>query len=161
MPYQERTDEEGTTYTRAGGITIGWGGGPAHLGNKLLYGWYTAVDYVRTVVDQPGDLVTGAGGPAGPVRPGGHRGTMSPRWAASRPRGGTRPINMLDLAALIAVNLAVMNLLPIPPWTGDGSSSWCSTGALPCLFRGKDHPKYEGYVHMAGLALPAGPVPGW
>ena len=56
-------------------------------------------------------------------------------------------------AALIAVNLAVMNLLPLPALDGGRIFFLFLNGLLFGLFRRKIDPKYEGYVHMAGLAL--------
>jgi len=56
---------------------------------------------------------------------------------------------MWMFAALIAVNLSVMNLLPLPALDG---------GRLIFLLvemirRKPINPKYEGYVHFIGLAL--------
>ena len=60
----------------------------------------------------------GCGGPAGSVRPGGDREYHVSGGGTSRPQPLTRPAALLDLAALIAVNLAVMNLLPLPALDG-------------------------------------------
>ena len=60
--------------------------------------------------------------------------------------------NMAHFAALIAVNLAVMNLLPLPALDGGRIFFLLLNGVLYGLFRKKIPPKYEGYVHMAGMA---------
>ena len=59
--------------------------------------------------------------------------------------------SLLDLAALIAVNLAVMNLLPLPALDG-GPFFLLLNGARFALFRKRIPAKYEGYVHMVGMA---------
>ena len=56
-------------------------------------------------------------------------------------------------AALIAVNLAVMNLLPLPALDGGRIFFLFLNGLLFGLFRRKIDPKYEGYIHTAGLVL--------
>ena len=57
------------------------------------------------------------------------------------------------LAALIAVNLAVMNLLPLPALDG-GKIFFLLINALCMLvFRKKIPQKFENYVHIAGFVL--------
>ena len=46
-----------------------------------------------------------------------------------------------------------MNLLPLPALDGGRIFFLFLNGLLFGLFRRKIDPKYEGYVHMAGLAL--------
>ena len=62
-------------------------------------------------------------------------------------------INVVYLGALIAVNLAVMNLLPLPALDGGRVFFLVLNGVLYALFKKKIDPKYEGYVHMIGLFL--------
>ena len=151
MPLQARTDEEGkTTYLR--GISVGREIIPATLGSKLLYSWYNSLDFVRTVWISLGDLVSGVvglrdlSGPVGIVTTISQVGTQSETV-------GDAVYNILYLSALIAVNLAVMNLLPLPALDGGRIFFLFLNGLLFGLFRRKIDPKYEGYVHMAGLAL--------
>lgn len=150
MPLQERTDGEGeTTWLR--GLSIGRAVLPATLGNKLLFSWYGALDFVRLVWISLGDLISGAvglrdlSGPVGIVETMTEVGTQSGTAAAAAQ-------NLAYLAALIAVNLAVMNLLPLPALDGGRVFFLLLNGLLYLLFRRKIDPKYEGYVHMAGLA---------
>lgn len=150
MPIQERTDAEGeTTYLR--GLSIGREVLPATLGNKLLFSWYGALDFVRLVWLSLGELVSGAvglrdlSGPVGIVETMTEVGTQSGTAVAAAK-------NLAYLAALIAVNLAVMNLLPLPALDGGRVFFLLLNGLLYLLFRRRIDPKYEGYVHMAGLA---------
>ena len=61
--------------------------------------------------------------------------------------------NIAYLAAMIAVNLAVMNLLPLPALDG-GKIFFLLINALCMLvFRKKIPQKFENYVHIAGFVL--------
>ena len=61
--------------------------------------------------------------------------------------------SFFNLVAFISINLAVMNLLPLPALDG-GRIFFLLIGLIARLFRKKPIPyKYEGYVHLAGLAL--------
>ena len=57
------------------------------------------------------------------------------------------------LAAFIAVNLAVMNLLPIPALDGGRIVCMLLTVAAEKILRRRIDPKYEGYLHAAGMIL--------
>ena len=62
-------------------------------------------------------------------------------------------LNVVYFVAFIAVNLAVMNLLPIPALDG-GRIAFLLINGLFTLVTGKQvDPKYEGYVHTVGLLL--------
>ena len=61
--------------------------------------------------------------------------------------------NILYFGALIAVNLAVMNMLPIPAVDGGHVVTLLLTWALEKLLRRKIDPKYEGYIHYVGLLI--------
>ena len=153
LPYQERTDENGN-FTRLRGLSMGAVGVPADLPGKLACSWNTTLDMVRTVWISLGDLVTGAvglrdmSGPVGIVNMIGEVGSnpeISPTTEAA-------VRNIASLAALIAVNLAVMNLLPLPALDGGRVFFLVLNGLVYGLFRKKIDPRYEGYVHLAGLA---------
>ena len=62
-------------------------------------------------------------------------------------------LNMLNFGAMIAVNLAVMNLLPIPALDGGRVVGLLITTAVETVTGKKIDPKYEGYLHMAGMVL--------
>ena len=57
------------------------------------------------------------------------------------------------LAAFIAVNLAIMNMLPIPALDGGRVFLLIVTVIIEAITKKKLDPKYEGYVHAAGLIL--------
>ena len=61
--------------------------------------------------------------------------------------------NILLLAALIAVNLAIMNLLPIPALDGGRIFLLLVTCVIEAITKKKLDPKYEGYIHLAGMVL--------
>ena len=62
-------------------------------------------------------------------------------------------MNMLNFGALIAVNLAVMNLLPIPALDGGRVVCLLLTTVVEAITRKKLNPKYEAYLHGAGMIL--------
>jgi regulator of sigma E protease len=61
--------------------------------------------------------------------------------------------DILYLAAFIAINLAIMNMLPIPALDG-GRVFLLLVSTVICAVTGKKmNPKYEGYIHAAGMVL--------
>ncbi|MCI8437801.1 MAG: site-2 protease family protein [Lawsonibacter sp.] len=150
LPYQERVDENGN-YTRLRGLSMAVTADPTDFLGTLGYSWKTAVDFVRLGWISLGDLITGAvglrdmSGPVGIVNMMGEVGSQSPTLLDAA-------WNLGYLAALIAVNLAVMNLLPLPALDGGRVFFLALNGLIYGLFRRKIDAKYEGYVHLAGLA---------
>ena len=57
------------------------------------------------------------------------------------------------LTAFIAVNLAIMNLLPLPALDGGRIFLLLVTWLIESVTRKKLNPKYEGYIHAAGMVL--------
>ena len=62
-------------------------------------------------------------------------------------------MNMLNFGGFIAVNLAVMNLLPLPALDGGRAVCLILTSVVERILGRKLNPKYEGYLHGAGLVL--------
>lgn len=147
MPIQERTDEAGKT-TLLRGFYVGREIVPATVLTRIQYSWYTAINFVRTVWMSLTDLLAGVyglqdlSGPVGIVETMSQIGEQAESTKAAL-------FDLLYLAAFIAVNLAVMNLLPLPALDGGRIFFLLLNAVLPW----KIPAKYEGYVHMAGMAL--------
>ena len=62
-------------------------------------------------------------------------------------------LNLLYFGGFIAINLAVMNLLPIPALDGGRVVGLLLTAVLEGVTRKKVNPKVEGYIHGAGMLL--------
>ena len=62
-------------------------------------------------------------------------------------------LNMLYFGGFIAVNLAVMNLLPIPALDGGRCVGLLLTTVVETVTRKKLNPKIEGYIHAGGMIL--------
>lgn len=150
LPMQERTGEDGAI-TNYRGISVGMELLPPTIGNKLLYSWYGAVDFVRLVWMSLGDLISGAVGVKDLSGPVGIVDTMTQVGSQSASALDAAN-NLIYFAALIAVNLAVMNLLPLPALDGGRIFFLLLNNIVFLIFRKKIDPKYEGYVHFAGLA---------
>lgn len=61
--------------------------------------------------------------------------------------------NVFTLIAFVAVNLAVMNLLPIPALDGGRIFSTLLFALIAKLLRRKPDPRIESYIHAGGLVL--------
>jgi regulator of sigma E protease len=66
---------------------------------------------------------------------------------------GAAIMNLLYFGAFLGVNLAVMNLLPIPALDGGRVVALLLTTAIEAVTHKKLNPKYEGYIHGAGMIL--------
>jgi regulator of sigma E protease len=66
---------------------------------------------------------------------------------------GDAIITMIYFCGFLAVNLAVMNLLPIPALDGGRVVALLLTTAIQAITKKKIDPKYEGYIHAAGMIL--------
>ena len=124
----------------------------ATLGNKIENGWYTATGFVRIVRISLGDLISGDAGVSDLTGPVGIVDTIS-QVGNNAASTGMALYQILYFAALIAVNLAVMNLLPLPALDGGRIFFILFNGIAMLLIHRKIPAKYEGYVHLAGIAL--------
>ena len=141
--------EDGTTEIRYG---FSFGFREATWGMKLKQAWNTAINYVRSVRLSLGMLFSGKAGfndMAGPV---GIVQMMSETANASESTYEAL-MNLLSFGAYIAVNLAVMNLLPIPALDGGRVVGLLLTTAIEKVIGKKLNPKYEGYIHGIGMIL--------
>ena len=149
MERREYTDQNGKAYT---GYGLYFGAEEATLGRKLSYSWNNAMDFVRLVRLSLQMLVTGQAGVkdlSGPV------GIVSTMTQVGEQAATTRAAveNIAYLAALIAVNLAVMNLLPLPALDGGKIFFLVINAVIMQLFKKQIPAKYENYIHFAGLIL--------
>ena len=124
----------------------------ATLGTRLQYSWYNSVDFVRTVWFSLKMLATGGAGvsdlsgPVGIVSTINEVGTQSASIADAL-------ANIAYFGAMIAVNLAVMNLLPIPALDGGHIMFLIVSTVAEKVFRKKIPMKYEAAINMVFLAL--------
>ena len=120
--------------------------------NKLAYTWNRCIDDVRTVRLSLQMLLTGRAGIQDMTGPVGIVQTMSDVAGQSTNLPQTL-LTLLNFGAFIAINLAVMNLLPIPAVDGGRVFGLLITTVIEKITRKKVNPKYEGYIHAAGLIL--------
>ena len=148
IPYQEKDTEEG--HTRLRGIQLGAEVRTATPLVTVEMAVRQSLDYVRMVWYSLGDLIRGAvglrdlSGPIGIVSTIGQVGSQAETTAQAF-------TGIMTLVAFITINLAVMNLLPIPALDG-GRIFFLLVGAVVRLFTHKKlDPKYENAVNMAGF----------
>ncbi|MBE6950246.1 MAG: RIP metalloprotease RseP [Ruminococcaceae bacterium] len=144
------TNDDGSTYLHYG---FGFGRAvDASLGDRLGYVWNTTVDNIRMVRLSLQMIFTGRAGlqdMSGPV------GIVSQMSEIAEQSETTKLafLNLLSVCAFIAINLAVMNLLPIPALDGGRVVALLLTTAIERITHKKIDPKYEGYIHGAGMIL--------
>ena len=122
------------------------------LGSLLNHTWKTCLSVVQSVKLSLQMLLTGQAGlrdVAGPV------GIVDMMNDTAQKANSTQDaiLDLLYFGAFIAVNLAVMNLLPIPALDGGRAVALLLTVAVEKITRRKIDPKYEGYIHAAGMLL--------
>lgn len=149
MEKQEFQNEDGTVSRRYG---FSFSVTDATLLEKVKYTWASAMDTVRMVRLSLQMLFTGQAGVAdvsGPV------GIVS-QMAQVADQSGSRYyafLNLLYFGGFIAINLAVMNLLPIPALDGGRLMGVLLTTAIEAVTHKKLNPKIEGYIHGVGMIL--------
>lgn len=149
MERREYTSSDGSTFT---GFGMTFGAEEATFGKKLAYSWNNALDFVRLVRLSIQMILTGEAGVkdlSGPV------GIVSTMTEVGEQSATVRDAveNIAYFAALIAVNLAVMNLLPLPALDGGKIFFLVINTVAMLLFRRQIPAKYENYIHYAGLIL--------
>ena len=120
------------------------------LAGKMRYTWLQCLDTVRMVRLSLQMLFTGRAGLADMSGPVGIVQQMSTVAEAS-PTVQDAALNLLYFGAFIAINLAVMNLLPFPALDGGRVVGLLLTTVAESITRRKIDPKYEGYLHGAGM----------
>ncbi len=122
------------------------------FGGKLRYAWNQCLNTVRLVRLSLQMLLSGQAGLRDMSGPVGIVQQMSDVAAASATKLDAL-LNMLYFGAFIAINLAVMNLLPVPALDGGRVVGLLLTTAVETVTKKKIDPKYEGYLHGAGMIL--------
>ena len=120
----------------------------ANLWTILKTSWLNTIDFVRIVRLSLQMLVTGEAGLKDVSGPVGIVSTITDVGEQAESASAAVE-NIAYFAALIAVNLAVMNLLPLPALDGGRLVFLIIEG----IRRKPVPPRYEGYVHAAGLML--------
>lgn len=150
MERAEYPDQNGGTYVGFG-FTMG-GIEEATVLRRLQYSWNSAMDFVRTVRLSLEMLVTGQAGISDLSGPVGIVNTITEVGQQSESVLAAVE-NISYLAALIAVNLAVMNLLPLPALDGGKIFFLVVNQVSLLLFKKQIPPKFESYIHAAGFVL--------
>jgi len=120
--------------------------------SKLDMAWRSTLNSVRNVRLSLQMLFTGkaglsdVSGPVGIVDQMNDMAQESETWVDAL-------LNMLYFGGFIAVNLGVMNLLPLPALDGGRVVALLLTTAIEGITKKKINPKYEGYIHAAGMVL--------
>ena len=127
----------------------------ANFAESLKHAGYMAINNVRIVRLSLAMLVSGEasvtdmGGPVMIID------TMNTIGQTSSSFGDAMG-NIAWFTALIGVNIAVVNFLPIPAVDGGRILFVCINWVVEKITRRKLNPKYEGYVHTATLVLLVG-----
>ena len=122
------------------------------LGGTLGFSWNSCVDFVRIVRLGLGDLFTGhAGlkdmsGPVGIVE-------QVTETANQQESAWEGLAVVLYYFSFIAINLGVMNLLPIPALDGGRIVGLLLTTLIERITRKKLNPKYEAWINGVGMVL--------
>ena len=149
MKKGEFKNEDGTTSQRYG---FSFSLEEATFSGKLSYTWNTVLDTIRNIRLSLNMLFTGKAGIQDLSGPVGIVNQMS-EVAKESPTFVDAALNLIWFGAFLAINLAVMNLLPIPALDGGRVVGLLITTAVEAVIRKKIDPKYEGYLHMAGMIL--------
>ena len=145
----EFPNEDGTTTLRYG---FSFALEDATFLNRIQYGWYSALDTVRIVRMSLQMLVQGQvglsemGGPVMIV-------DQMSQVAQESPTVLDALLNMLYYGGFLAINLAVMNLLPLPALDGGRVVGVLLTTGIEAVTRKKINSKYEGFIHGAGMIM--------
>ena len=149
LQLREFTLEDGSTVLRYG---LYFTSDPLTPLRAVREAYFDCTYYARVVWVSLKLLVTGGAGVEDLSGPVGIVKAISDA-GVSAPTVGEGLLNVFSLIAFIAVNLAVMNLLPIPAQDGGRIFSTLIFLLLEKLLGRKPSPKIEGGIHAVGLLL--------
>lgn len=149
MQRHEVKDEQGNTQMLYG---MNFTQIDATFSDKVQYAWNNTINVIRSVRLSLQMLISGQAGIGDMTGPVGIVQIMSDTAQASDTTLDA-VLNMLYFGGFIAINLAVMNMLPIPALDGGRVVSLLLTTGIETVTRKKINPKYEGYIHAAGMVL--------
>lgn len=125
---------------------------PSNPWTVTKHSFYESLDFTRMVWFGLSDMIAGrvsaddVGGPVKIVAVMTDTGKSAPTfWDGLE--------YVLYIGAFIAVNLAVMNMLPIPALDGGRVFLLLVSTVYTAITKKKINPKYEGYIHAAGMVL--------
>ena len=109
---------------------------------------------VRMIFNSLIGIVTGRFGFSGLAGPVGTAQAVTQAASAGLKQSfGAAVNNIVYIMLVISVNLGIVNLLPLPALDGGRVFCLLVTWVLERISRRKIDPKYEGYIHTAGLVL--------
>ena len=119
---------------------------------KLQYTIDNSIDTVRNIRLSLQMLITGKAGLSDVAGPVGIAHTMS-EVTESAESFGDSVMYILSFGAFLAINLGVMNLLPIPALDGGHVVGLVLTAGYEKITKKKINPKFESYLHGIGMIL--------
>lgn len=151
LPQREYTSNDGISKYTGHGLYFGKVE-EATLGGKLKNSWLNTLDFVRVVRLSLQMLISGEAGMKDLSGPVGIVSTISQVGADSENVRDAAE-NIAYFAAMLAVNLAVMNMLPIPALDGGKIFFLIVDVVALKLFRRRIPERYEAAVNTAGFVL--------
>lgn len=145
----EFTNEDGTTSVRYG---ILFGTEAATFGGKLKQAWNLTLYNARIVRISLQMLINGQAGISDLTGPVGMVQQVTEITSESETFLDTLWV-ILQFAAMLSVNLAILNALPLPALDGGRVLCVLITAVIEGITRKKINPKYEGYIHGVGIVL--------
>ena len=146
---REFVNEDGTTSTRFG---IGFRVEQATFGGKLREAWNLVCYNARVVRLSLQMLISGQAGLTDLMGPVGMVDQVSEITDQADTFKDTLLI-LLEFGGMLSVNLAIMNLLPLPALDGGRTVCVLLTTVVERITKKKINPKYEGYIHGVGMVL--------
>lgn len=122
------------------------------VGSVVTQVFPTAGNYVRQVFKMFGMLFEGELGLNDFTGPVGIVDAMN-QVADAAPDGWYAFLSVLNIGGLLAINLSVMNMLPIPALDGGRTVGLLLTTFIEKITRKKIPEKYEAYIHGIGMVL--------